>query len=75
MKQHIHAPPAIPWRKLLLIFGALFVMLSYFAIRAASGVGGPELWLVTLVQMLVLAAIVAPYVFAVVFLGGEDEHG
>jgi hypothetical protein len=43
-------------------------------LRSAHGVGGAALYLVTMVQMLLLAAVVAPYVFVLIYLGGEDEH-
>lgn len=56
------------------VFLALFAMLSYFAVSAAGGVGGAGIYVVTFVQMLLLAAIVAPYAFAIVFLDEGEAH-
>jgi hypothetical protein len=60
-------------RTLALLFVALLAMLSYFSLTAASAEGGVGIYVVTTIQMLVLAAIVAIYSYAVVFLDEGEQ--
>ncbi len=57
----------------VIIYGLLFLGLSYFAIYPAWSQREPMTLVVMLTWMFILAGIVATYTVAVVFLAGDDE--
>ena len=60
-------------KKLGITYVVLVLALSYFAIYPSWRLGEADTLLVTMIWMLILAAIVSVYAMAVVYFGGDED--